>query len=54
MVTIPHGIKHSFWTKSGAMIEEVSSSYSTNDSFYSDPAISANKNRKTFVTYWLE
>lgn len=54
VVTIPHGIKHSFWTKSGAVIEEVSSSYSSNDSFYSDPAISANKNRKTFVTYWLE
>jgi sialic acid synthase SpsE/D-lyxose ketol-isomerase len=53
VVTIPHGIKHSFWTKSGAVIEEVSSSYSSHDSFYSDPAIHANKNRKTFVTYWL-
>jgi sialic acid synthase SpsE/mannose-6-phosphate isomerase-like protein (cupin superfamily) len=53
VVTIPHGIKHSFWTKSGAVIEEVSSSYSSDDSHYSDPAISANKHRKTFVTYWL-
>lgn len=54
VVTISHGVKHSFWTKSGAVIEEVSSNYSANDSFYSDPAISANNNRKTFVSYWLE
>lgn len=54
VVTIPHGIKHSFWTKSGAVIEEVSSSYSSDDSFYSDAAIASNKNRKTFVSHWLE
>ena len=36
VVTIPHGIKHAFWTKTGAVIEEVSSSYSSDDSFYSD------------------
>jgi D-lyxose ketol-isomerase len=54
VVTIPHGIKHSFWTKSGAVIEEVSSSYSADDSFYSDAAITSNKNRKTFVSHWLE
>jgi D-lyxose ketol-isomerase len=53
-VTIPHGIKHSFWTKSGTVIEEVSSSYSSDDSFYSDAAIGGNKNRKTFVSHWLE
>lgn len=53
VVTIPHGVKHSFWTKHGAVIEEVSSSYSSEDSFYTDPAIAANRNRKTFVTYWL-
>jgi N-acetylneuraminate synthase len=53
VVTIPHGVKHSFWTKTGAVIEEVSSSYSSDDSFYSDPSIAANKNRKTFVSYWL-
>jgi mannose-6-phosphate isomerase-like protein (cupin superfamily) len=53
VITISHGIKHSFWTTSGAIIEEVSSSYSMNDSFYTDPAIMANTNRKTFVTYWI-
>ena len=54
VITIPHGIKHSFWTKTGAVIEEVSSNYSANDSFYTDPAIGANNHRKTFVSYWLE
>lgn len=53
VITIAHGIKHSFWTAHGAIIEEVSSSYSMNDSFYTDPAIMANSNRKTFVTYWI-
>jgi mannose-6-phosphate isomerase-like protein (cupin superfamily) len=54
VITIPHGIRHSFWTKSGAVIEEVSSNYSPEDSFYTDPSIATNTNRKTFVTYWLE
>jgi len=54
VITIPHGIRHSFWTKNGAVIEEVSSSYTSDDSFYTDESILANKNRKTFVTYWLE
>jgi mannose-6-phosphate isomerase-like protein (cupin superfamily) len=53
VVTIAHGEKHSFWTAKGAIIEEVSSSYSRNDSFYTDPAIMANTSRKTFVTYWI-
>jgi N-acetylneuraminate synthase len=54
IVTIPHGIKHSFWTKNGAVIEEVSSAYAQADSWYTDEAIMANPNRKTFVTYWME
>lgn len=53
VITIAHGIKHSFWTKHGAIIEEVSSSYSMNDSFYTDPIIMSNPNRKTFVTHWI-
>ena len=53
VITIPHGIKHSFWTEHGAIIEEISSSYFANDSYYTDDAIMANMNRKTFVTYWI-
>ena len=53
IITIANGVRHSFWTKHGTIIEEVSSNYSTNDSFYTDPNITTNPNRKTFVTYWL-
>ncbi len=54
IVTIPHGTRHSFWTKNGAVIEEVSSAYAQADSWYTDEAIMSNPNRKTFVTYWIE
>jgi sialic acid synthase SpsE/mannose-6-phosphate isomerase-like protein (cupin superfamily) len=53
VVIIPRGVKHGFTTRTGTVIEEVSSSYSQNDSFYTDQSIEANKNRKTFVTYWM-
>ena len=53
VITIPHGIKHSFWTDHGTIIEEISSSYVANDSFYTDELIMANPNRKTFVTHWI-
>ena len=53
IVVIPKGVKHGFTTRSGTVIEEVSSSYSQQDSFYTDSSIEANKNRKTYVTYWM-
>jgi sialic acid synthase SpsE/quercetin dioxygenase-like cupin family protein len=53
VVVIPRGVRHGFATRTGTVIEEVSSSYSQDDSFYTDHAIEANKNRKTFVTYWM-
>ena len=54
IITILHGLKHSFWTTHGAVIEEISSSYDTGDSFYTDESITNNKNRKTFVSYWMD
>ncbi len=54
IITIPHGVRHSFWTKSGAVIEEISSNYSSNDSYYTDANIKANPNRKTYVMYWID
>jgi len=54
IITILHGLKHSFWTSHGAVIEEISSSYDTEDSFYTDELIIRNANRKTFVSYWME
>jgi sialic acid synthase SpsE/mannose-6-phosphate isomerase-like protein (cupin superfamily) len=54
VIVIPRGTRHAFTSKAGCIIEEISSSHIVNDSFYTDPAISANGNRKTFVTYWMD
>jgi N-acetylneuraminate synthase len=54
IVTIPHGLKHSFWTRNGTVIEEVSSCYATADSWYTDESITNNPKRKTFVTHWMD
>src|SRR5690242_5310521 len=54
VVVIPRGVRHGFTTRTGAVIEEVSSNHAVADSFYIDPAIEANTNRKTFVTYWMD
>ena len=50
MVVIPRGVAHGFTTRTGTVIEEVSSYYTQGDSFYTDQTIEANRNRKTFVT----
>jgi len=46
-VTVGRGDRHSFWTKDGVIIEEVSTTHHADDSYYTDPAISKNKQRKT-------
>ena len=53
IVTINKEVRHSFTTKSGCVIEEVSSTHHSDDSYYTDAKILDNKNRKTFVTHWL-
>lgn len=54
VVIIPRGVRHKFSTQTGTVIEEVSSTHEGADSFYSDPTIQANEDRKTFVTYWMD
>ena len=54
VVTIDRGVKHSFGTETGAVIEEISSTHYVDDSSYTDPAIMQNKHRKTLLTYWLD
>ena len=54
VVIIPRGVKHSFSSPAGAVIEEISSAYSQGDSYYTDPAIMQDPNRKTYVTNWME
>jgi len=54
VVVIPREVRHGFRTRTGTVIEEVSSYYTQGDSFYTDSTIDANPNRKTFVTYWMD
>lgn len=53
-VTVERGVQHYFGSETGAIIEEISSTHYANDSFYLDPAIMQNQNRKTLLTYWFE
>ncbi|MGA2619343.1 MAG: N-acetylneuraminate synthase family protein [Thermoguttaceae bacterium] len=54
LVVIERGVRHSFGTAGGAILEEVSLTHRPGDSYYTDPAVAANGNRKTVLTYWLE
>jgi len=53
VITIEPGVRHKFKTLGGCVIEEVSSTHYKSDSYYTDEAISSNKNRKTFITHWM-
>jgi len=54
VIIVEPGVKHAFSSDKGAIIEEISSTHYVDDSYYTDPAINKNKNRKTFITYWLD
>ena len=54
VITIEPGVRHSFVTTTGCIIEEVSSTHYKDDSFYTDQKIHDNKNRKTFITHWMD
>jgi sialic acid synthase SpsE/D-lyxose ketol-isomerase len=53
VITIEPGVKHYFESQSGAVFEEISSTHIVDDSFYIDPTIAQNTDRKTFLTHWL-
>lgn len=53
VVTVARGVRHRFHTIKGCVIEEISSTHYKDDSFYTDPAIALNSNRKTLLTYWM-
>lgn len=52
VVVIKPGVKHAFSSKSGAVIEEISTTHAVADSYYDDPKIAENKDRKTFIAHW--
>ncbi|NNN23768.1 MULTISPECIES: N-acetylneuraminate synthase family protein [Pseudomonas] len=54
VVTVEPGVRHAFSSVNGAIIEELSSTHFTNDSFYTDEAINANRDRKTLLSYWMD
>ena len=53
-VTVLPGVFHSFWTKTGVIFEEISSTHRNSDSYYQDPKINKLKReeRKTIVDHW--
>jgi sialic acid synthase SpsE/quercetin dioxygenase-like cupin family protein len=53
IITVDRGMKHIFSSQGGAVIEEISSTHFRDDSYYTDPEIAKNINRKTVLTYWM-
>jgi sialic acid synthase SpsE/mannose-6-phosphate isomerase-like protein (cupin superfamily) len=53
VITVDCGVKHSMRSQGGCVFEEISSTHYADDSFYTDTAIAANKNRKTHLTHWM-
>ncbi len=53
VITVKPGMKHAFSSKEGAVIEEISSTHFVDDSYYTDPKIMKNKQRKTHLSYWM-
>lgn len=53
VVTVLPGVRHAFRSETGAIIEEISSTHFKDDSYYTDPEIARNSNRKTHLTYWM-
>ncbi len=51
---IQRGVKHKFWTTTGAIFEEISTTHHNDDSMYEDPKIAkmAREERKTKLNNW--
>tara|TARA_E500000178_G_C17008827_1_gene749531 strand:- start:628 stop:2199 length:1572 start_codon:yes stop_codon:yes gene_type:complete len=52
VITIEPHEKHKFSSKLGCVFEEISSNHKISDSYYVDPNIKKNKDRKTFIRFW--
>jgi sialic acid synthase SpsE/D-lyxose ketol-isomerase len=53
-ILIQPGVWHSFWTETGCVFEEISTTHVNDDSFYADKRINqmARNERKTVVDHW--
>lgn len=54
VITVLSGVKHSFSSENGSIMEEISSTHYQDDSYYTDPEIMKNKQRKTLLRHWME
>lgn len=54
LVVVERGVKHSFSSPDGAVMEEISTTHCKNDSFYSDADIKPAEQRKTYMTFYSE
>jgi sialic acid synthase SpsE/quercetin dioxygenase-like cupin family protein len=54
VITVEPKVRHSFTSKEGCVIEEVSSTHYIDDSYYTDENITENENRKTIINYWID
>ena len=54
VLAIPVKKRHELFSQKGTIIEEISSVYEPTDSYYTDKAIHANTQRKTWVSHWFE
>ncbi len=55
VIVVERGVDHGFESPTGGVFEEVSTTHKgSGDSYYEDEAITANKNRKTSLTYWVD
>lgn len=52
IVVVERGKPHSFGSKTGAVLEEISTTHFKNDSFYDDPNIAETSKRKTYMTFY--
>jgi N-acetylneuraminate synthase len=54
ILVVPQGVWHSFWTETGLVFEEISSTHYPDDSYYEDKRINAmqRRERKTLVSQW--
>ena len=53
VITVNRETRHAVSTEKGVVFEEISSTHDKSDSYYTDPAIAQNTNRKTWLSYWM-
>ena len=54
VIMVDRNVRHKFFTPTGAVLEEISSTHYKDDSYYTDETIQLNKNRKTFLPHWMK